>query len=193
MHLHSTLLALAATTSLTVAVLMPHIPDHFGVFISHNYNNGTKVIESLSDPGLVPIVTHDPTVHTRRAKFGRAAKSALHEKRRTDCWGHRLDSSGVDRSIKGLAEAVGSGKEIRTGPDTTVLMGIIVEAVITYYCISRPNSVGNLDSNDAWHAHNQMNSNCGQYMSGWFGWPGSVEIVGRAREGTEICNAGGPF
>ncbi|KAF2276655.1 uncharacterized protein EI97DRAFT_417556 [Westerdykella ornata] len=193
MHLLSTLLALAATTSLTVAVRIPHIPDNFGIFVGHSYDNGTTVIESLSNSGLVPIVTHDPTVHPRSAKFGRAAEPALHEKRRTDCWGHPLDVSGVDTSINSLAQWAGNGHELRTSPNTVGFVGIYVEAVVTYYCISRPNSVGNLDSNDVWYAHNQMNSKCGQYMSGWFGWPGSVEIVGRAREGTQICQPGGPW
>ncbi|KAH8728909.1 hypothetical protein GQ44DRAFT_768785 [Phaeosphaeriaceae sp. PMI808] len=193
MRPHSALFALAATTSLTVAVIIPHIPDNFGLFISQNYDNGTSVIESLSNPGLAPIITHDPTVLTRSAKFGRVAKPAPLDKRRTDCWGRPLDGSGVDSSINSLAQWAGSGHELRTGPQQTIYVGHLFKAVVTYYCISRPNSVGNLDSNDAWYAHNQMNSACGQYRDGWFGWPGSVEIVGRAREGTEICLSGGPW
>jgi len=95
--------------------------------------------------------------------------------------------------ISSLVEWAGSGHEVRTGPQQTVVVGIYFQAVVTYYCISRFNSVGNLDSNDAWYAHNQMNGACGQYMAGWFGWPGSVEIFGRAREGSQICLPGGPF
>lgn len=212
MHLHSTLLALAATTGLTFAVKVPHIPDNFGVFAGHSYDNGTTVIESLSDPGLVPIVTHDATAHARSAKFRRAAEPAVLEKRRTDCWNHPLDGSGVDTSmgflkqkvfsatatnycsaIAGLANWAGNGHEFRPPPNAVGFVGVVAEAVITYYCISRPNSVGNLDRDDVWYAHNQMNSKCGQYRSGWFGWPGSVEIVGRAREGAEICLPGGPW
>ncbi|KAH7351498.1 hypothetical protein BKA66DRAFT_378785, partial [Pyrenochaeta sp. MPI-SDFR-AT-0127] len=114
-------------------------------------------------------------------------KPATLSKRRTDCWGAGLDGSGVDIGISSLAGWAGIGQEIRTSPGRTVYFGVFVDAVVTYYCISQPNSVGNLNSNDAWYAHNQMNSACGQYVAGWFGWPGSVEIVGRAREGSSIC------
>jgi hypothetical protein len=105
MRPHSALLALAAATSLTVAVVLPPVPDEFGLFIGHNYDNGTLVLESLSNPTLAPIVTQheskraDPTVLTRSAKFGLVAKSVPLDKRRTDCWGSRLDSSGVDDSM----------------------------------------------------------------------------------------------
>jgi hypothetical protein len=105
MRPHSALLALVAATSLTVAVVLPPVPDEFGLFIGHNYDNGTLVLESLSNPTLDPIVTQheskraDPTVLTRSAKFGLVAKSTPLDKRRTDCWGTRLDITGVDGGI----------------------------------------------------------------------------------------------
>lgn len=183
MHFVQALLAFGATFSFAVAI---HVPD--GTYIVNSYQNGTQVYNPTnSDASLIVITKEDSLAMQANNRRSSLSSRAL-AKRRVDCWGYQLDASGTDRSFQGLAEGwAANGHEFCSQPNGPAAVAIIVEAVQVYYCITLPNRCGNLDREDVYHARDQMDGTCHRYEASWFGWPGSYEIVGKARVGDQIC------
>lgn len=190
MLLPSTILALAAIIGFNSAVqAATTVPD--GAYLVTTFANDTQLYKSLSDSSLAPIVVErsaevapEPLAHS--AKFSRSALA----KRRVDCWGYQLDQTGVDVAAQQLAETCGNGLEIKTEPDRTVALHVLREGMIAYYCVNSGGKTGNCDRDDVRYAFYQMDLRCRRYEASWFGWPGSFEIVGKAREGDVVCTGG---
>lgn len=117
-----------------------------------------------------------------------AARNADPEKRFTSCWGSNLDRTGTDLATNDLRKwaNVNGGRTIvsHERPD---YFGFNRNGVYVYYCINAPNSQGNIDLNDVNFALSQMDSHCPRYTAGYWQWDGSVELIGKAASGTNVC------
>ncbi|PSN65544.1 hypothetical protein BS50DRAFT_589940 [Corynespora cassiicola Philippines] len=189
MHISSTIIAFAATIGLATAAGAATLPN--GGYMVTSDPNGTTIYESLTDSSLAPLVIDEstslkrsePTLLERSAKFARSILA----KRRIDCWGYQLDAAGVDQAAIYLANACGNGRAVTTEPDRTVRIVGLHNGMMVYYCVNAGGKTGNCDRGDVSYGLGRMDSQCGRYEASWFGWPGSFEILGKAREGDNVC------
>lgn len=183
MHFQQSLIALAAALTFTsTAFAATSIPD--GEYTVTNLEDGGQLWSSLTDSSVkIEVKTEDKrnTLSARSAKFA---------KRRTDCWSTPLDHAGVDDTLNALRGWANTGTTLSSG-DRPQAFGYVSRGVYSYYCITRPNTSGNLDINDVNHAIREMDNKCAAYTASWYGWDGSSELVGKAPAGAEICT--GPF
>ncbi|KAF2107766.1 hypothetical protein BDV96DRAFT_588715 [Lophiotrema nucula] len=184
MHFYSALLAL--TTSL-IAVQAANIPD--GGYMVTRFTNGTTIYTSLTDTRLAPIIDVPGTQASPRSLSAKLSRSLT--KRRTDCWGYHLDESGVDAAAAYLADQIcRDGQDISTGAGERTMIAGYSKAMMVYYCLNEENKFGNCDRDDVRYALGQMDAHCKKYEASWFGWPGSFELVGKARQGDNVCAGG---
>ncbi|KAH7075065.1 hypothetical protein FB567DRAFT_183047 [Paraphoma chrysanthemicola] len=179
MILPQSLIALVAALGFT-AVAYAEFPDgtYAGEILSDGSYHWTSVTNSSET------YTTAPNTGTPPATI--SARGTHLSKRRTDCWGTSLSHSGVDIAANGLRNWAGEGHQYNSGNRNAVMMAKS-QGVMVYYCINRPHSSGNLDRADVDYALRQMDSKCRLYEAGWFGWDGSVEIVGKCRDSDAIC------
>ena len=193
MLFYSTLFSIAGFLSLQSAVHALTIPNDS--YMISRFENETRVYQSLTDSSLPAIIaTKDdldsssstPDLSIRSAKFPRSTLT----KRRTDCWGYQLTPSGIDASARGLEEICGNGRDVESPADRNVYFGLVSEGMLVYYCLNQSGKKANCDKNDVSYALAQMDARCKRYEASWFGWPGSFEIIGKAKVTDSVCNGG---
>ncbi|EUC40406.1 hypothetical protein COCMIDRAFT_108889 [Bipolaris oryzae ATCC 44560] len=187
MHLTSALVAFAASI---ITVSATTVPD--GVYMITRYTNGTEVY-TPSENGASPIVLTAEDVAVVRAANRRdmLSSSTLNtlSKRRTDCWGYQLEEFGIDRAFEALAEGwAGNGQDVCSStPGLRRYVASLRNQMMVYYCVNESGKCGNCNRDDVYYAMAQMDAKCRRYEASWFGWPGSFEIVGKARQGDNVC------
>lgn len=174
-----------------VTISATTIPD--GGYTVTRHSNGTQVFVPF-DTSLSPFVFHVEDLAALRITNRRdlLSSSALNKlsKRRVDCWGYQLDESGIDAAYAAMLEWAGNSPDICTDPGQTRGYFYHSEAVMVYYCVNDGGKCGNADREDISYAMRQMDANCRRYEASWFGWPGSFELVGKARLGDDVCKGG---
>lgn len=185
MRFQQSILVLAATLGLPFGVhSATTIPD--GGYTVDLMEDGSQVWISFTDSSVEPV-----KIYPQQSHAPSNARSAKFSKRRTDCWGNPLDREGTDVTLNALRGWAGAGTTL-TSEATPKAHGYKLNGVFSYYCITKPYSSGNLDLNDVNHAVDEMDKVCAPYTASWFGWDGSIEIVGKAPVGhTFVCT--GPF
>jgi hypothetical protein len=165
-------------------VLPKDIPD--GRYIQQLFANGTRVTKSV-DTDMPNIISHEePTIRVRdpsalipSAKFAKRAD--------TFCWGYFLDKAGIDPAANGLAELCGdNGYELDTQMNHKYA-AVTRQATMVYYCVDGYNYNGNCNRADVRYGLAKMDSQCRLYEAGYFEWPGSPEILGKARTSDTVC------
>ncbi|EMD96309.1 hypothetical protein COCC4DRAFT_35999 [Bipolaris maydis ATCC 48331] len=187
MYLTSALMAFAASIITVSATTVPE-----GNYVVTRFSNGTQVYDSTEN-GVSPIVLTPEDVAALQAANRRdMLSSATLSKRRTDCWGYQLEEFAIDRLFESLTEGyAGNGETLCADePNTTKSVQILRNQMMVYYCINQPGQCGNLNREDVNYAKVQMDAKCRRYEASWFEWPGSYEIVGKARQGADVCKGG---
>ncbi|USP79401.1 hypothetical protein yc1106_06675 [Curvularia clavata] len=190
MYLTSAVVAFATSI---IAVSATTIPD--GVYTVTRYSNGTQVFTS-SENGVSPIVltAEDSAAAQAANRRDMLSSSTLNtlSKRRTDCWGYQLEEFGIDRAFEALAEQwAGNGQDVCSDePGKRRYVASLRDQMMVYYCVNEVGKCGNCNRDDVYYAMAQMDSKCRRYEASWFGWPGSFEIVGKARQGDNVCAGG---
>ncbi|PVH84668.1 hypothetical protein DL98DRAFT_610070 [Cadophora sp. DSE1049] len=176
--------AAALTASFVSAIIVPEVPFN-GISVQEQAD-GTTVITSISNPDTAPIISRNlATAKPRSSRNVHASRFAWPD---GDCWGYQLDHTGVDEAFNGLMDWVANGGHtLCSGDNGNYYHFINRRGTIVYYCIDVPRRCGNIDINDVRYALGQMDAHCQLYEASWFKWPGSVEIIGKARFGDEIC------
>lgn len=126
---------------------------------------------SLDNTTLPAVITRDI------AKLG---------KHNGNCMGAILEPAGLDSAVSGLENWAGNGHDLCSGNSNNWL-GVISLGMLVYYCIDTTNSCGNLDTGDLKYALGQMDAVCPRYTASYYRWDGTPEIVGKAKEGANIC------
>lgn len=151
--------------------------------ITRDRGDGTAITTSLSKPDTPPIISDSGTfTKPLTSRNVHAPRLAWPD---GDCWGYQLDSTGVDQSADALADWAGTGGQDVCGSFTFVWFPR--REMMVYYCIDAANRCGNIDTTDVRYALGQMDDHCPPYQASWFKWPGSFEIVGKARVGDNVC------
>lgn len=165
---------LIATLCLTSAIDV-QIPD--GLYDGEILPNGAYIWASVASPSDPPYYT-TPSIKSQHV----SALSAKFSKRRTDCWGTSLSHSGVNIAMNGLCNWADKDTEFSSGSGGTNFKAARSQGVTMYYCINARNARGNLNREDFNFTARQMDAKCRPYEASWYGWDGSVEIVGKARD-----------
>ncbi|KAK3690202.1 hypothetical protein B0T22DRAFT_515290 [Podospora appendiculata] len=155
------------------------IPD--GAYEAFTYPNGTVVATSIDTIEKRTYVRHVAPQVKQRSAGGL-------EKRFVSCWNQPLDHTGVDRAancLRNRANQAG-GIDLRSGAGPYYYT-CISSAVQVYYCVNAGNSWGNANLVDVNYGLSQMDSHCAAYDASYFQWDGTVEIVGKAKADTPIC------
>ncbi|KAK3338675.1 hypothetical protein B0T25DRAFT_523690 [Lasiosphaeria hispida] len=175
-----------ATLLLTLTPATMALKDNT-FYITTRYTNGTVVTEELLNPSERIIVQEDG-IHTIGQNVNTAPGPARLSKRFTDCWGSQLDESGVDSAVRQWkGYLAGQNMDLTSSSSSTRHVFYAAEGMKVYYCINAKSSSGNLDLKDFNYALEQMDAKCRRYEASYFRWDGSVEIVGKSNEGTEVC------
>ncbi|KAG4417587.1 hypothetical protein IFR04_009317 [Cadophora malorum] len=185
MHFRNIASVAILAASLVSAIIIPEVPFD-GVWIAQELADGTTITTSISNPDTALIISH--YVATNKPRVSRNIHGRRFAWPDGDCWGYQLDHAGVDQAANGLADwATNGGHNLCSSDDGTYTYFVNRRNTIVYYCIDAPRRCGNLDTNDVRYALGQMDAHCPRYEASWFKWPGSVEIVGKAKIGDEIC------
>lgn len=170
MHFQQLLLAAASFgfLSLTAANPIP-IDDEISTLPDGGYHvqafpNGTTIYTNLEDDAA-PITLHQAA----RSLKARNAAVGL-EKRRTDCWARQLNVQDTDGATQGLRNWADKGTTFTSWARGSEWISVFVGNVQVYYCIIKPNSRGNLDTNDVNYALAQMDAKCRRYEASWYQW-----------------------
>ena len=184
MKFFATLTLFAASVGLSVASDLPT-----GLYEGSTLANGTWLLKPAGAPDSA-LFTIDPTEAQDEQVVARSPPStrgsARVAKRATGCFGSALSHAGTDRAVNSLKAWAGSGNWLFSST-TNRWLGYQSEGALVYYCITAPNSGGNLDTKDVNYALERMDAACPRYTASYFRWDGSVEIVGKARVGDNIC------
>lgn len=181
MKFFAILTLLAASVGLSVASDLPA-----GLYEGSTLSNGTWLLKPAGAPDSA-LFTIDPTeAQGAQAVTKRTTGGSTIAKRETGCFGWGLSHAGTDAAVNSLKAWAGSGNWLFSST-TNRWLGYQSEGALVYYCISAPNSGGNLDTNDINYALGRMDAACPRYTASYFRWDGSVEIVGKGRVGDNIC------
>ena len=134
--MRSSILALIFSTSLSLGTAST-IPD--GLYQITIYENGTQVFDP-EDSSKKSLVVTDPKPAVQLESHGPSTREPTltrFAKRRIDCWGFQLDTSGFDRSFEWLAEVwAGNGNELCAPSNGQKAVDVVVEQM--YACSLLP-------------------------------------------------------
>lgn len=132
---------------------------------------------------------HGTTHHFELTDDGQEEKRDL-SKRESHCWGYQLNHGGVDGSYDSLQRWAGNGQVMASG-DTTHYYGFNNQGVYSYACTNAPHKTYTFNRGDIRKAFANMDGQygpaCRAYEAGYYIWPGTDSLVGKARSGTAVC------